>query len=251
MVSALSKRALAGACALVVIALTAGLSPPAAARSRVPQSEPPPTPGPSDAAIAAELAHVHAHPGPLSDVDASAPPTGGVVHVVGPGETLQSIALEYRISAADILDDNGLRRAGQVRTGMPLRLPGVKPLSSAPLVSGGQITYRASDEDHFPWGWCTWYVAQRRDVPWNGDARTWFASAKARGWPTGQATQAGAIMVTNESYWYGHVAYVEKVNADGSWLVSEMNYERWGAVSFRTIRPSQFPKQVPLIGFIY
>ena len=251
MVSALLKRALAIAFALLTITLTAGLSPQAAARPRPPQAEPPPTPSLGDVEIIAEVARLHSRPGPLTDVNAAEPPSGGLVHVVGPGETLQSIALDYRLEPGDVLDANGLRTAGQVRPGLPLRLPGAKPLTSAPLVKGGQITYRASEEDHFPWGWCTWYVAQRRDVPWRGDARTWFASARALGWPTGQTPQAGAMMVTNESYAYGHVAYVEKVYPDGSWLVSEMNYDRWGAVDFRTIRPSQVPKQVPLIGFIY
>lgn len=219
--------------------------------SRAPQAQPPPTPGPGDVAIAAEVARLHSRAGALSGINPAEEPAGGLVHVVGPGETLQSISLDYRLKPTEVLDANGLRAPGQVRPGLPLRLPGAKPLSSAPLAKGGQITYRASDEDHFPWGWCTWYVAQRRDVPWNGDARTWFASARALGWPTGQVPQAGAMMITNEGYWYGHVAYVEKVNSDGSWMVSEMNYERWGAVSFRTIRPSQVPRQVPLIGFIY
>jgi surface antigen len=53
-------------------------------------------------------------------------------------------------------------------------------------------------------------------------------------------------MVTNESG-YGHVAYVESVNGDGSWTVSEMNYRGWDQVDQRTIRPGG----VPLIGFIY
>ena len=33
----------------------------------------------------------------------------------------------------------------------------------------------------------------------------------------------GSIMQTTTGY-YGHVAYVERVNADGSILISEMNY---------------------------
>jgi surface antigen len=40
---------------------------------------------------------------------------------------------------------------------------------------------------------------------------------------------------------------VETVNADGSFVVSEMNYRGWDIVSTRTLRPNQ----VPLIGFIY
>jgi surface antigen len=53
-------------------------------------------------------------------------------------------------------------------------------------------------------------------------------------------------MVTWES-WVGHVAYVEAVNADGSFVISEMNYKGWGIIDTRTLRN----KDVPLIGFIY
>jgi surface antigen len=53
-------------------------------------------------------------------------------------------------------------------------------------------------------------------------------------------------MVTRESG-AGHVAYVESVNGDGSWTVSEMNYVAWGVQSRRTLRPGQ----APVVGFIY
>jgi len=53
-------------------------------------------------------------------------------------------------------------------------------------------------------------------------------------------------MVTWES-WVGHVAYVESVNADGSFVVSEMNYKGWGIIDTRLLHT----KDVPMIGFIY
>lgn len=66
------------------------------------------------------------------------------------------------------------------------------------------------------------------------------------GFRTGSTPEPGAVMVTWES-WVGHVAYVESVNADGSFVVSEMNYRGWGVLSTRTLRT----KSVPLIGFVY
>jgi mannosyl-glycoprotein endo-beta-N-acetylglucosaminidase len=54
-------------------------------------------------------------------------------------------------------------------------------------------------------------------------------------------------MVTWESRYYGHVAIVEQVYGDGSYLISEMNYRGLGIVDYRHI----IPGQVPLIGFIY
>ena len=100
--------------------------------------------------------------------------------------------------------------------------------------------------NHFSYGYCTWYVATRRFVPWFGNAIEWWPNARAYGFPEGQSPQVGAIMVTRES-WFGHVAYVEAVNGDGSWTVSEMNFAGWAVVDRRTIRPGQ----VPLVGFIY
>jgi surface antigen len=244
---ALLKRALAITCALLTIVLTAGLSPQTVARHQM-LAEPPPTPGPDDGAIATELARIHARPG----MDPGGPDatSGGLIHVVGAGETLQVIASEYHVNMTDILDANDLRRPGQVRTGLPLHIPGAKPLSTAPMAGGGKITFRASEGNNFPAGWCTWYVAQRRDVPWRGDARTWYGSAQALGWPTGKTPEVGAMMITNESWAYGHVAYVEKVFPDGSWMISEMNYVSFGLVDFRTIKPSQ-TRQIQLIGVRY
>jgi len=108
---ALLKRALAITCALLTIALTAGLSPQTVARHQL-LAEPPPTPGPDDGAIATELARIHARPG----MDPGGPDatSGGLIHVVGAGETLQVISSEYHVNMTDILDANGLRRPGQV-----------------------------------------------------------------------------------------------------------------------------------------
>jgi surface antigen len=114
-----------------------------------------------------------------------------------------------------------------------------------PVVVGGPVL-GASGGNHFTFGYCTWYVANKRYIPWFGNAAQWWPNARPYGYPEGQTPQVGAVMVTMESG-YGHVAYVEKVNADGSWVVSEMNFVAWDVVDTRTIKPGQ----VPLIGFIY
>lgn len=86
--------------------------------------------------------------------------------------------------------------------------------------------------------WCTDYVHSRRpDVAIYGNAGyNWISSAQAAGKATGSTAQAGAVAVTN-----GHVAYVESVNADGSYVVSEMgwNYQA-GNYNQRTVSPGTF-----------
>ena len=100
----------------------------------------------------------------------------------------------------------------------------------------------------FPVGWCTYYVATWRNVTWNGDAGWWYANASAQGYPVGPTPKVHAIMVTWES-WAGHVAYVESVNADGSWVVTEMNWLGFDVIDQRTIKPGQLGSR--LVGFIY
>jgi peptidoglycan DL-endopeptidase CwlO len=117
-------------------------------------------------------------------------------------------------------------------------------LGSGPATQSPQ-PQAAAGPNHFPWGWCTWWVASKRWIPWNGNAINWLAGARAFGYPTGSTPRVGAIMVTAES-WYGHVAIVESVSA-GNFTVSEMNYSGWGMVDWRTI----IPGRVPIMGFIY
>jgi len=97
------------------------------------------------------------------------------------------------------------------------------------------------------YGFCTWYVANKRiDVPNNwGNAKSWLSSAQQSGWSTGSTPEVGAIVVTSES-WAGHVGYVEKVEED-TFVISEMNYKGWGKTSTRTIDKNNHI----IRGFIY
>lgn len=91
--------------------------------------------------------------------------------------------------------------------------------------------------NHFAYGWCTYYVASRRNVPWFGNAGTWLTGARKFGFATGNNPQTGAIIVTSESRW-GHVGIIESVNGDGTITISEMNYSGFGRISSRTISTS-------------
>ena len=105
----------------------------------------------------------------------------------------------------------------------------------------------------FTYGYCTWWVANKRYIPWRGNAAQWWWNARPFGFGEGSAPRAGAIMVTGVSGTSpeGHVAYVESVNAGGSFVVSEMNWwgvpgGGWGRVDYRTVTSMR-----GVLGFIY
>jgi len=116
----------------------------------------------------------------------------------------------------------------------------VGPPQVVPWTGGGAFP------NHFSFGYCTYYVATRRYIPWFGNAIDWWPNARAYGYPEGQTPQVGAVMVTRESA-VGHVAYVESVSGN-TFVVSEMNYTAWDVVDRRTI---QLYGGVPIVGFIY
>jgi LysM repeat protein len=174
-------------------------------------------------------------------------PINGVVVTVKPGDTASSIAAAYHVDVSVVNDFNYLRDPDNLIPGSQLIVPGgVGPVLFPRRASDQAPHMGPYPNGKFAYGYCTWYVASRRPVPWTGDAWMWFGGAKAMGFQTGNVPQPGAIMVTWES-WVGHVAYVEAVYSDGSYTVSEMNYQRWNVIDQRTIKPGD----VPLIGFIY
>jgi surface antigen len=105
----------------------------------------------------------------------------------------------------------------------------------------------------FSYGYCTWWVAHKRPIPWRGNAYQWWWNARAFGFVEGAAPRPGAVMVMGISGTspQGHVAYVESVNPNGSFLVSEMNWwgvsgGGWNRVDYRTISSMK-----GILGFIY
>ncbi|WP_323703682.1 CHAP domain-containing protein [Mammaliicoccus sp. Dog046] len=93
-------------------------------------------------------------------------------------------------------------------------------------------------------GQCTWYVFDKRaqdartiSTFW-GDAKHWAGQASAAGFKVDNKPEKGAILQTVAGA-YGHVAYVENVNSDGSLLVSEMNWVGPYIISTRTISASE------------
>jgi len=124
------------------------------------------------------------------------------------------------------------------------------------LELSGQQTVNASGScgNHFAFGYCTYYVATRRCIPWFGDAWQWWGAAASYGYAEGHLPKVGAVAVWGRygSSPDGHVAYVEAVCPSsgvpaGSFLVSEMNYAGWDRVDRRVVSDNA----TGLIGFIY
>ena len=192
------------------------------------------------------------------------PPVPGVVVVTKASDTVQGLATKYSVDPQAIIDFNRLR-VSTLSAGMTLVIPGGVGGAFPPPPALWQIlaqNFTSSSfpvkvlgcclgpyvNNKFPVGWCTYYVATKRNVTWTGDAGYWYQNASAQGYPVGPTPKVGAIMVTWES-WAGHVAYVEAVNPDGSWVVSEMNWVAFDVIDQRTIKPGQLGSK--LVGFIY
>jgi len=177
------------------------------------------------------------------------PPIPGVVVAVRAGDTIGSIAASYKVTPQDVADFNALRDPNGLAAGQLLVVPnGVGPQLWPRRASDQPPHMGPYPNSKFVAGQCTWYASSRRPVPWTGDAWMWYGNARAMGYAVGQTPEPGAFMITWESPYYGHVAYVEQVNEDGSFMVSEMNFKGTFLIDTRTLRS---PRDVPLIGFIY
>ncbi|TMD10713.1 MAG: CHAP domain-containing protein [Chloroflexi bacterium] len=128
----------------------------------------------------------------------------------------------------------------------PMARTAARVQSSAPASASG-------GGNGFSYGYCTWWVAHKRYIPWRGNAAQWWWNARPFGFAEGATPRAGAVMVMGISSTspQGHVAYVESVNPDGSFVVSEMNWwgvpgGGWNRVDYRTVTSMR-----GILGFIY
>lgn len=183
-------------------------------------------------------------------------PESGVKHKVKSGETIDKIAKEYKVEEQEIIAYNSLPANGELTIDKEIFIPGAQKAIPRPepdpifsprdyvatgtgstnlgsaVIKNNAKTRRPGNS--FPYGYCTYYVANKRAVAWRGNAGAWLYNARAAGYSTGKKPQVGAIVVTTEDARYGHVAYVEAVG-DGTITISEMNYKGWGVVNTRTL----------------
>lgn len=184
-------------------------------------------------------------------------PVSGVMHVAQSGDSVTAIAKKYNASKEKILAFNYLSEDEELLEGEVLIVPGgtIRTGVSRNIAKSGSIlsTNNAGGKSHaYPYGQCTWWVAQKRALPHPslGNAKDWLRNAMARGYSvclgSSCVPQAGAVISLIGDSVYGHVAYVESVS-NGKIVVSEMNYIGWAKMDYRTI-PIGSPQ---IKGYIY
>jgi surface antigen len=180
--------------------------------------------------------------------DLVVPSVDGVVYTVKDGDSVDSLAGKYKANAERITVFNNLEVDG-LKPGVRIVIPGgVLPenerpeyVAPQPVVttynfnnysySGGSLNYTGrgmpnpfpNRDNGYAYGWCTWYVAEKRakaGAPigrnW-GNAISWGYSAAAAGYRVDHAPSAGAILQKGN-----HVMYIESVSGDVV-KYSEMN----------------------------
>lgn len=175
------------------------------------------------------------------------PPVNGFVYTVKAGDTAQSLAQKYNANADQITAFNDAEISG-LRAGQIIEIPnGTQPapvqtrLATSYSLFGGAPSYGSNGYDY---GYCTYWVAALRakmgsPLPTNlGNASSWGYLARAYGLSTGSVPKPGAAVVTSTSG-AGHVAFVQSVNPDGSFVISEMNHLGWNITDVRTFSAAQ------------
>jgi surface antigen len=162
----------------------------------------------------------------------------------------------------------GIVASGSLRVSM-----GTTPPTGHAGASGGNVVGLGSGHNPFPYGQCTYHAYETRGdiydfavahgIPTGGVASSsrfggipdywwnawrWLSNAQRVGIPTGSTPVVGALAVFPRGYGgsaVGHVAYVEHINPDGTYVVSERNWNYDRNITVRLVHP------YPGVGFIY
>lgn len=163
-------------------------------------------------------------------------PISGILYKVQGNDTIDSILSRYPVNRQQFINFNDLE-SGRLPVGEYVVLPDGRP--AAARTSSSSRASVAFTYDNFvarygangyDYGWCTWWAAKRRidigrPVPTNlGNAVTWASRARAAGIGVDGSPRAGDVAYYRNIGGWGHVGFVERVNADGSIWISDMNY---------------------------
>lgn len=178
-------------------------------------------------------------------------PVNGIIYQVKAGDTIDSLASKYQANKDMLIAINDAEIGG-----LPVGQYIIIPDGKQPVPAGRYGTYLANSlyagnysasygGNGYDRGYCTYYAAQRRieaghPLPTNlGNASTWKVNAQRAGIPVGNKPMPGAVIWTPPRDYYGHVGYVESVDADGTVHGHEMNVISFGRVSPFTVPAAQ------------
>ncbi|MCZ4236541.1 LysM peptidoglycan-binding domain-containing protein [Staphylococcus equorum] len=171
--------------------------------------------------------------------------SSGSTYTVKSGDTLSGIAAKHGTTYQKIMSLNGLSNTN-IYPGQKLKVSGTA--STGGSGSSGSTGYNTPIFNHsnlYDWGQCTYHVFNKRAQIGKGistywwNANSWDTGAAADGYTVDHKATVGSILQSDQGY-YGHVAFVESVNSNGSITISEMNYGASpGIVTYRTIPASQ------------
>lgn len=195
------------------------------------------------------------------------PPVSGLIHTVKSGETLLGLANEYEVESEDIMRQNLLLTAEELKIGDTIIIPGAEKDVPEPVVAPKAVvannttsttttsnyTAPAAQSQYVNtsgrynlvwrspfsgvWGNCTWYVASYKNVNWRWNANQWMRNASALGHPIGSNPSIWAIVqFAGRGYnpYYGHVGIVIDMTSTHI-IVSDMNYRRLWEVTTRKV----------------
>lgn len=183
------------------------------------------------------------------------PGTTGVIYTVQTGDSVAKIAEKYKADSDRLVLYNDLELTGLTNGAQIIVPDGILPSNERPGYSASSrnsgiavSTARATiyGGNGYAFGYCTFYAFNRRaelgkpiGSNW-GNAVSWASYARAAGVPVDKTPRAGDVFQVGGGWGgLGHVGVVERVNADGSIYVSEMNYAGWNIISNRTIPAGQ------------
>lgn len=185
------------------------------------------------------------------------PSITGVVYTVKSGDDAGKLAEKYQADKDRIITFNDAELTG-LKVGQQIIIPdGVLPESERPgyvaprsyssstSVAATSVSSTFVAGNGYAYGYCTYYAYNRRaeigrPISGNwGNAVSWSTMARGQGFRVDHTPEVGAV-IQNGGGWggYGHVGIVERVNGDGSLLVSDMNYAGWNVISTRTVPAS-------------
>ena len=170
-------------------------------------------------------------------------PISGVMHLVKSGDTIQTIASSYYADEGDIVVFNDLSGRAEIFEGEILIVPNGRMSSSSSWVYNSGLSGLSTNDYYgqshsYPYGQCTYWVAQTRAIPSWGNAIDWINNAQASGYSVCRGRycipRVGAVIYLKGHRVYGHVGFVERVEGDKV-VFSEMNYIGLGKMNYRSL----------------